>query len=296
MSSSESSKGKKSFPRKREWNSSGPPPKTTEFDQSWKKKRQNNAGGKPQFESHKEKWAKRDAKFHYGNYDRYYGKRAIHEGLAKDVKDDAGNYAFDDPRLQFFKKEWFEKKKVLDIGCNVGFVTMAIAHRFAPSSIVGLDIDKKLIQTAFNILRKTFGSASNKCGEKSGTNDKSEVEKTGETKAEERTSWANAKMENLTEMEKAAVSKRVRFESGNYVLASDELLDLVQPEYDAILALSLTKWIHLNWGDDGMKRFFRRVYRHLHPGGIFLMEPQPWSTYKKRRALTVSAEVSFWQP
>lgn len=76
----------------------------------------------------------------------------------------------------------------------------------------------------------------------------------------------------------------------NYVLESDELLETVRPEFDIILCLSITKWIHLNWGDSGLKRFFRRIYHNLKPGGRLVLEPQGWPSYNKRRKLT----VSFW--
>lgn len=75
---------------------------------------------------------------------------------------------------------------------------------------------------------------------------------------------------------------------GNYVLERDELLEAQKPEYDVILCLSLTKWVHLNWGDEGLKRLFKRLYRHLRPGGLLLLEPQAWASYGKRKNLTVS--------
>lgn len=92
----------------------------------------------------------------------------------------------------------------------------------------------------------------------------------------------------------------VSFLCKNYVLGSESQLNKagfhchaftatlriqVDEEYDVILAFSLTKWIHLNWGDDGIKRFFKRVYRNLRPGGRFILETQRYETYRKHLKL-----------
>lgn len=79
------------------------------------------------------KFRYRDDKFIYGNYDRYYGKR---------------NPQDQDHRLDCFKKEWFYDKDVLDIGCNIGHVTLSIAKDCEPNKIVGMDIDGQLVSVA----------------------------------------------------------------------------------------------------------------------------------------------------
>ncbi len=71
------------------------------------------------------------------------------------------------------------------------------------------------------------------------------------------------------------------------MLENDADLANVTAEYDTIIAFSITKWIHLNFGDQGLKRFFQRIYRTLFPGGRLLLEPQPWSSYRLKRRMTV---------
>lgn len=66
----------------------------------------------------------------------------------------------------------------------------------------------------------------------------------------------------------------------------EEAVGAQRPEFDVVLLLSLTKWVQLNWGDEGLKRLFRRAFRHLRPGGLLLLEPQPWESYRKRKGLT----------
>ncbi|KAB1254109.1 7SK snRNA methylphosphate capping enzyme [Camelus dromedarius] len=81
----------------------------------------------------------------------------------------------------------------------------------------------------------------------------------------------------------------------NYVLDRDELVEAQTPEYDVVLCLSLTKWVHLNSGDEGLKRMFRQIYRHLRPGGILVLELQPWSSYGKRNTLTETIYKNYYR-
>ena len=77
---------------------------------------------------------KKEKRFVHGNYNRYYGYR--NPAQERDV------------RLNIFRQEWFEDKDVLDVGCNVGLVTLAIAKDFSPRRITGIDIDGNLVGVA----------------------------------------------------------------------------------------------------------------------------------------------------
>ncbi|VDM34330.1 unnamed protein product [Hydatigera taeniaeformis] len=64
------------------------------------------------------------------------------------------------------------------------------------------------------------------------------------------------------------------------------------PTYNIVLAFSVTKWIHLNYGDAGLMRFFRRVFNLLKPGGHLLLEPQPKASYKNSR-FTIKQQENY---
>jgi len=60
----------------------------------------------------------------------------------------------EDNRLKVLSEriDLFYGKDILDIGCNIGHITFSVARDFGAKSVVGLDIDRKLI----NIARKNI--------------------------------------------------------------------------------------------------------------------------------------------
>ena len=47
----------------------------------------------------------------------------------------------------------------------------------------------------------------------------------------------------------------------------------------------MSKWIHLNGGDEGLMIFFNRIHDVLSPGGTFVFEPQEWDGYHKAKRM-----------
>ena len=68
----------------------------------------------------------------------------------------------------------------------------------------------------------------------------------------------------------------VTFRHGNILHEAN-----TQNSFDVVLCLSVTKWIQLNWGDVGVKKMFKYVFDSLAPGGVFVLEPQPWKSYRQ---------------
>ena len=90
--------------------------------------------------SHKSACKRIKEKFPCGNYIAYYGYRNVDR--------------VDDPRLQLLPIELFEGKDVLDIGCNAGLVTIAVASHYVPKRILGIDVDQRLIGLAKRNVRR----------------------------------------------------------------------------------------------------------------------------------------------
>ncbi|GMR36387.1 hypothetical protein PMAYCL1PPCAC_06582, partial [Pristionchus mayeri] len=210
----------------------------------------------------KEKKEAFNKKYSYGNFDRYYGHRLTNGQR--------------DPRLSVLNREWFEKRTVLDIGCNAGFLTLSIAKEYGPRRILGIDIDEHLIGVA----RKNIRHYCDKNTELAGKFPASFARQFGPI-SQTSLSFSTKFPDNIW------------FRTENFVLENDDLLETVEEEYDVILALSITKWIHLNWGDDGMRRFFKRCFASLHPGGRLILEPQHFSTYRKRSVMSEELKTNY---
>ncbi|KAG5868913.1 hypothetical protein JTB14_023095 [Gonioctena quinquepunctata] len=188
----------------------------------------------------------------------YYGYRNPHNEI--------------DHRLRVFSHHsyLFENKDILDIGCNIGHVTLSVARDFRARTVLGIDIDQKLI----SIARKNI---------------KHYVKTEESPRAEEGQPPppSGGKPKRFHDKPKGkGFPNNVTFKQCNYILEDDNLIALEQPQFDVILCLSITKWIHLNWGDAGMKQVFRRMYAQLKPGGKLILEPQNWASYKTKKKLT----------
>ncbi len=65
------------------------------------------------------------------------------------------------------------------------------------------------------------------------------------------------------------------------------------PKYDAVLCLSVTKWIHLTEGDEGLLTLFRILHQLTAPGGRAIIEYQPWRSYVKNQKASATTMAVF---
>ncbi|KAG6553751.1 hypothetical protein Mapa_004666 [Marchantia paleacea] len=241
----------------------------------------------------------------FGNYHHYYGYRL---GKSLDV----------DPRLKVFEPEWFEGMDCLDIGCNEGIVTISIAQKYNCRSILGLDIDEVLIRKAQSNLideaaalqRFNSGGDIEPC--ESGENSLSDSENTVENGWwKETIAWrelhgsqhcsdkvegsrcATESAEPSTSPNSDNLLRRVTFRKENVIKDFPHGDYMKDGTFDTVLCLSMTKWVHLNWGDDGLVRLFAKIYHILRPGGILILEPQPWNSYRRKAKVCEVTRQNF---
>ncbi|TUJ24209.1 7SK snRNA methylphosphate capping enzyme [Bagarius yarrelli] len=208
--------------------------------------------------------------YHYGTYSCYYGYRTPTLNV--------------DPRLAVFRPEWFRGKKVLDIGCNVGHVTLAIAKHWSPAHILGLDIDGGLVHAARQNLRH-FLSELQKQEVRDDTHTQEKLETLRRFPVSFRLCRGAIAAPSLLPPAPGVFPNNVSFMKGNYVPDSDAVLMSDSAAYDVIVCLSVTRWVQLNWGDVGLQRLFRRENTHRNYNSVRL-RPDQFSSY-------LTAEVGF---
>lgn len=59
------------------------------------------------------------------------------------------------------ESEWFRGKRILDIGSHEGMFDLALAARFGPKSIVGVDIDHKQTHKSLKNLHDSINNSEN---------------------------------------------------------------------------------------------------------------------------------------
>ncbi|CAH0481690.1 unnamed protein product [Peronospora belbahrii] len=237
----------------------------------------------------------------------------------------------DDPRLAALDKIWFEGKRGLDIGCNSGEFTITIAKQLAPNYLLGIDVDPQLISQARGHLKdvlrqETIETAFRKIPAVKLTEDKgvearveacregvsefSEVKQKTANETSTKTSDGDAFAKDMPlsfrlwkpsmqghdivprAIGKAAVGSKFPL---NVVFKREDIVSDVHAgkDYDFITCFSVTKWIHLFHGDDGIKKVFAKIYDLLLPGGRFIVEPQPWKSYHKRKFTSEVTAVNY---
>ncbi|XP_072232232.1 7SK snRNA methylphosphate capping enzyme [Leuresthes tenuis] len=227
-------------------------------------------------------------RYQYGNHCRYYGYHSFygdgHEGRVG---------VEEDPRLGLLEADWFRDKAVLDVGCGAGHMTLAVARRFNPTHILGVELDERLVHAAKQNIRHFLSH--DLVVEERGGERKEGAEQQGATEVMEELQRALSLLPSplsfrvsrgplsapLLLLPPPSSSSRfpnnVTFLQGDYVSERE-----VWPgcgQYDVIVCLGVTKWVQLQSGDGGVVRLFKRAYQSLSPDGLFILEPQPWSSY-----------------
>jgi len=224
----------------------------------------------------------------HGNYHGYYTKRP----------------SVNDPRLTLLPKDVFRDARVLDIGCNEGWVTCDIAQSWGAKRVVGVDIDDALVRAAWKRRRTVWSLQEPSVGaetseqESSGKKRKREHPQDDAGSHELQGDYFPASFEHMfgplpipssAPLGPGLTTDTTSEFPHNVVFVAADWVAKEIPEdaesYDVVLAFSISKWIHLNQGDEGLMRFFTRVYSVLRQGGKFILEPQDWDTYSKAKRL-----------
>ncbi|KAI8338465.1 Bicoid-interacting protein 3-domain-containing protein [Chlamydoabsidia padenii] len=205
----------------------------------------------------------------YGNYTGYYEARR--------------NTSIDyDPRLAVLDASLFKNKIVLDIGCNSGNLTIALAQHCQPKHILGIDIDESLITKAKSLQKTVYSLQQPKQSNKldlatplTTTLDiRLQVHYFPKSMA---VMFGHIPMAVPPTLKPDGFPWNLSFEAGDWME-----MDTEKGQYDTILALSITKWIHLHRTDEGLKDFFYKIHQSLKKQGVLVLEPQPFTSYERR--------------
>lgn len=157
-----------------------------------------------------------------------------------------------------------------------------------------LQIEKHLFVDLFELYEQTKENTDRKKRDIKLDSDKvKDIEKEKNKKNEKEKNKENEKeknMENENEKEKEKIKENEKeiyhFPFNMYFMCAnifDKKFEMTENKYDIIICFSVLKWIHLNYGDESLIRFFDTVYKMLQKKGYFIVEYHNEIKYKLRK-------------
>ncbi|WFD19877.1 hypothetical protein MCAP1_002117 [Malassezia caprae] len=224
----------------------------------------------------------------HGNFRRYYGMRSARAAARACGSDVCVPRDGIDERVRCLL-DWLAQhgtgvriERVLDIGCNAAKPLLELCQLLpnAPTYVLGVDIDVELVAQARAALRQAWCER--------------------QPRAQETTvaamQYFPACFSGLLDPLPLAppgtdtLPARVQFVQGDW-----PRMDADPVGFDLILCLAVSKWIHLNQGDDGLFLCLSQMASQLRPGGLVAMEIQPWQSYEQARSLSKELRASHAQ-
>lgn len=214
----------------------------------------------------------------FGNYPNYGQRRQATTDNNIDISGDGKK------RLQVILKyvlsrEPERRRMFLDIGCNTGEVPFFIYSRLKERedtvkdlTVVAVDVDDLLITDA-KMNRRKFGKSMSMNLNENVLFFTENISRTAKSHGQ---SILNDGLDTI-------VQKTLTQSSSNvYDQEFSIPPSLRYAPYDIITCLSVTKWIQLQYGDDGLVQAFKLMHSLLVPGGMLILECQPWLSYTRR--------------
>lgn len=164
-----------------------------------------------------------------------------------------------DRRLAQIPAKYFLGRSLLDVGCNSAEFTLMVARRYHPLFVEGIDIDGDLVLAAESRRGRV-------------------LEGVAAMRTVLPVTWGRWD---------AYFRDSIRFTQ------ADVLEHRPKRAFGTVMCLSVSKWVHLNHGDEGLLRLFDALHSAIEPQGFLVFEYQRWQSYRNSRNVSLASRTSF---
>ena len=147
----------------------------------------------------------------------------------------------------------FAGASVLDVGCHAGRLSVRVADELGAARLTGIDIDPRLITKAADTLH----------------------------------AWRTFSRSSSSPVSPSSTPLPPRSEAVVEWLCGDVLTHVFSARFDVVMCMCMTKWVHVNGGDAALRALWERLTSAVRPGGLLVLQPQPWESYGRIKHPTV---------